>query len=74
MIFFFEQMYEYLSCYVDKETAKKMVHYIYDSPFINRLFYEDYKQSFEMSDFNIERLEAAFPVKIDPKILYLDQI
>ena len=60
------QMFKYLSGHVDKETAAKMVYYIYQSPFINRLFFEDYKQYFEKSDFEIERLEAAFPVKIKP--------
>jgi hypothetical protein len=61
-------MFKYLSGHVDKETAAKMVYYIYQSPFINRLFFEDYKQYFEKSDFEIERLEAAFPVKIKPEM------
>lgn len=52
----------------DKDTAYKLIHHIYQSPNINRLFTEDYLQYFQQSDFTISKIELISVIHIPKQV------
>ncbi|NBD19020.1 MAG: glycosyltransferase [Cyanobacteria bacterium] len=61
-------MCKHLYQFTDKETADRMVYYIYNSPFINRFFTEDYIEFINQSSFQVSQLNLTFQSQIDPQI------
>ncbi|MEA2101477.1 MAG: tetratricopeptide repeat protein, partial [Thermodesulfobacteriota bacterium] len=51
---------QYLYRFTDKETADLMVYHVYNSPFINRFFTEDYMRFFWQSRFKIIKMSKMF--------------
>ncbi|MBI5590631.1 MAG: methyltransferase domain-containing protein [Deltaproteobacteria bacterium] len=62
------ELYDFLRHRTDEETSVQLVYFVYTSPHINRFFTEDYAQFVQQSPFNILRLEATFPVDIQPDV------
>jgi len=60
------EMYRYLCTRTDPETAGKMVYYIYQAPFINRLFTEDYFSYIAQSPFKALNVTRLFTVSVPP--------
>jgi len=58
-------MCKHLYKFTDKETADLMVYYIYNSPFINRFFTEDYIDFIKQSYFQVNKLNLTFLSEID---------
>ena len=62
------EMTEYLYQKLDKQTADRIVYYVYQSNHINRFFTEDYIDAIEQSLFTINKLDLIFKVPIDSAI------
>jgi SAM-dependent methyltransferase len=62
------EMYHYLCTRTDPETAGTMVYYIYQAPFINRLFTEDYLSYIAQTPFKVNTLTRAFTAPVPPNI------
>lgn len=62
------EMYSYLSTRTDSETAGTMVHYIYQAPFINRFFTEDYISYIAQTKFKVINLTRSFTRAVPPEI------
>ena len=61
-------MCKHLYQFTDKATADLMVYYIYNSPFINRFFTEDYIEFINQSSFQVSQLNLTFQSQIEHKI------
>lgn len=59
------QLYRYLLERTDKQTAAKMVYFVYNAPNINRYFTEDYLGFFNHSRFEGDTVELLFVDTID---------
>jgi SAM-dependent methyltransferase len=62
------EMYRYLCTRTDPETAGTMVYYIYQAPFINRLFTEDYFSYIAQTPFKVVNVARAFTAPVPPNI------
>jgi len=62
------EMYRYLCTRTDPETAGMMVYYIYQAPFINRLFTEDYFSYIAQTLFKVNSLIRAYTAPVPPNI------
>jgi SAM-dependent methyltransferase len=62
------EMAEYLHEKTDKETADKIVYFVYQSDHINRYFTEDYQDVIRNSPFQILRFDLTFQTFISPEI------
>ncbi|MGA8153893.1 MAG: methyltransferase domain-containing protein [Terriglobales bacterium] len=62
------EMYHYLCTRTDPETAGRMVYYIYQAPFINRLFTEDYLGYIAQTPFKVINLARPFTAPVPPNI------
>jgi len=59
------EMYRHLRKHADDKTCAEVVHYIYNSPHINRLFIEDYINYVRETPFVIEHLHTVFVQDMD---------
>lgn len=62
------ELCEYLYQVTDKATADLIVHYVYNSPQINRFFTEDYIDFFQQSGFTIQQIDPTFNTNIHPDL------
>lgn len=62
------EMYRYLCRRTDPETAGTMVYYIYQAPFINRLFTEDYFSYIAQTPFKVINVARVFTAAVPPNI------
>ena len=58
------EMYKYLCTRTDRATAGKMVYYIYQAPFINRFFTEDYLAYIALTPFKVLNLTRVFTTPV----------
>jgi len=58
-------LYAHLCTLTTPRTAAEVVHFVYNSPHINRLFAEDYIDYVRMSRFEVDTLSIAFPSPIE---------
>ena len=66
---------QYLYNFTDKETADLITYYVYNSPHINRLFTEDYRDFIASSAFTVQRFDLTFNSDIEPSAkLRLEQL
>jgi len=62
------EMTRYLYQKTDKETADKIVYYVYQSNHINRFFTEDYLDIMHLSPFTINQLLLTYNSPVPPEI------
>jgi SAM-dependent methyltransferase len=62
------EMYRYLCTRTDPETAGMMIYYIYQAPFINRLFTEDYFSYIAQTPFKALNVTRVFSASVPPNI------
>jgi len=60
------EMYRFLCTRTDAETAGMMVYYIYQAPFINRFFTEDYLSYIAQTPFKVIQLTRTFSTPVPP--------
>lgn len=56
----------YLKEFTDEATARSVVYYVFNAPNINRFFTEDYIDFFNLSSFEVSRLDLLFPTQVPP--------
>jgi len=54
------KMMQYLQTKTDFETASLMIYYIYNSPFINRLFFEDFTEFVQQTPFIEKKVDGIY--------------
>ena len=54
------ELYDHLCGQCDKETARKIIYFVYKSPHINRFFLDDYFEIVERSSFEVEQMTPVF--------------
>ena len=62
------EMAQYLYDKTDRETADKIVYFVYQSDHINRYFTEDYQDIIQNSDFQTLRFDLTFQTNIFPEV------
>lgn len=58
------ELFRHLSEQVDPRTAAEIIHYVYQSSHINRLFVEDYARMFQAGPFHVETVQATYPREV----------
>jgi SAM-dependent methyltransferase len=63
------EMYDFLCGHTDKETAAKIVYYIYHAPIINRYFTEDYLKYFNKCSFTVKECNVTFQNEMKEELI-----
>ncbi len=63
LIFSRTQFYELYRKKFDDEFARQLIYLIYNSPHINRFFYEDYEYALQSSSFRVDLFQNVFSIE-----------